>query len=99
MKYAARIDRNQPAIVAALRKLGASVLHLHTLGKGAPDIAIGYKNRNYLVEIKDGNKPPAARALTDDEQRFHDEWRGQVAVIESEEQAIAFILALNQESA
>lgn len=87
----ARVDANQPAIVEALRKMGATVLHLHTIGKGAPDIAVGYKGKNALVEIKDGSKPPSARKLTPDEEKFHAEWRGQVTVIESVDEAIAFI--------
>jgi hypothetical protein len=91
MKFAARIDANQPAIVAAIRKMGATVLHLHTIGKGAPDILIGYQGKNALVELKDGAKPPSARKLTPDEEKFHAEWRGQVAIIESVDEAIAFI--------
>lgn len=97
MKFAARIDSNQPQIVAALRELGASVLHLHTIGKGAPDILIGYQGKNALVELKDGDKPPSARKLTPDEQKFHAEWRGQVAIIESVEEAVAFIQTTNWE--
>lgn len=97
MKFAARIDANQPAIVAAIRKLGATVLHLHTIGKGAPDILIGYQGKNALVELKDGAKPPSARKLTPDEQKFHAEWRGQVAIIESVDEAIAFIQTTNWE--
>ncbi len=97
MKFAARIDANQPAIVAALRKLGATVLHLHTIGKGAPDILIGYQGKNALVELKDGDKPPSARKLTPDEVKFHAEWRGQVAIIESVDEAVAFIQTTNWE--
>lgn len=93
----ARVDANQPAIVEALRKLGATVLHLHTIGKGAPDIAVGYMGKNALIEIKDGSKPPSARKLTPDEERFHAEWRGQVAVVESVDEAIAFITGTNWE--
>ena len=87
----ARVDANQAVIVAALRKLGATVLHLHQLGKGAPDLAVGYEGRNYFLELKDGSKPPSARKLTPDEAKFHAEWRGQVAVIESVDEAIAFV--------
>lgn len=93
----ARVDANQPAIVEALRKMGASVLHLHTIGKGAPDIAIGYKGKNALIEIKDGSKPPSARQLTEDEKKFHAEWRGQVAIINSVDEAIDFIKTTNWE--
>jgi hypothetical protein len=89
----ARVDANQPKIVAALRKMGASVLHLHTLGDGAPDLLIGMHGINKLVELKDGTKPPSARKLTPDETKFHAEWRGQVAIINSVDEAIAFIVA------
>ncbi len=87
----ARVDANQKSIVAVLRKMGATVLHLHTLGKGAPDILVGHQGKNALVEIKDGSKPPSAQKLTPDEAAFHSEWRGQVAIINSVDDAIAFI--------
>lgn len=88
----ARVDANQPQIVAALRKMGASVLHLHQVGNGCPDILVGFRSKNALVEIKDGSKPPSARKLTKDEAVFHAEWRGQVAVINSVDEAIEFIV-------
>lgn len=94
---AARIDKNQPAIVALFRKLGASVLHLHTLGGGAPDIAVGYRGRNALVEIKDGDKPPSAQKLTPDEEAFHRDWRGQVAIIRTEAEVVAFLAQFSQD--
>lgn len=77
-KYAARVDRNQPEIVKAIRKEGWTVLHLHTLGKGAPDILVGKDGENFLIEIKDGEKPPSKRKLTPDEAEFSEEWEGQV---------------------
>ena len=60
MRRAARIDRNQPEIVEALRKLGASVQPLHTVHDSVPDLLIGYQGRNFLLEVKDGTKPPSA---------------------------------------
>ena len=51
-----KVDSNQTRVVKALRELGATVQHLHAVGKGCPDIVVGYKNRNYLLEIKDGEK-------------------------------------------
>lgn len=92
MRYAAKIDANQPSIVSALRKIGASVLHLHTLGKGAPDILIAYRGRNVLLEIKDGSLPPSARALTPDEAKFHAEWRGELHIVHSVEDAIRAVV-------
>ena len=87
MRQVARIDKNQPAIVQALRGMGAEVLHTHTLGKGAPDIIVGHHGVNYLFEIKDPAQPKSKRHLTDDEQEFHARWRGTVYVIESFEDA------------
>lgn len=82
-KFAARIDKNQPDIVKSFRKLGCSVAHIHMVGGGIPDIIVGFQGKNYLIEIKDGSKPPSGRKLTSDEQVWHDEWRGSVHIIET----------------
>lgn len=92
MRRAARVDANQAEIVAALRKLGATVQPLHTIGKGCPDIMAGFKGRNVLFEIKDGAKSPSARALTGDEMEWIAQWRGSVHVVETVEQAIGKLL-------
>lgn len=87
MRRAARIDRNQPEIVKVLRSLGATVQPLHTIGKGCPDLVIGYRGKNFLVEVKDSMQPPSKRALTADELEWHVMWEGQVCVVESAEAA------------
>jgi hypothetical protein len=51
------------------------------LGGGAPDLAIGYRGKTVLVEIKDGTKPASRRRLTPDEARFFESWRGEAAVV------------------
>lgn len=83
MRRAARVDRNQPEIVKAFRDAGATVQPLHTIGKGCPDIVVGYRGRNYLVEIKDGTLPPSKRALTADELTWHVLWQGHVCIVDS----------------
>tara|TARA_R110000868_G_scaffold207722_1_gene456714 strand:- start:3982 stop:4266 length:285 start_codon:yes stop_codon:yes gene_type:complete len=88
---AARIDANQTAIIAALRQLGASVQPLHTVGGGVPDLLVGYRSRNYLIEIKDGAKPPSARKLTPEQVVWHEAWRGAVCVVTSPDEAIEFV--------
>jgi|HubBroStandDraft_4_1064222.scaffolds.fasta_scaffold59974_3 hypothetical protein len=83
-----RVDANQPEIVDALRACGMSVLSLAAVGKGCPDLLIGWRGRNILLEVKDGSKPPSGRQLTDDEKDFRDSWRGSVFLVESVEQAV-----------
>jgi len=88
MRRAAAVDANQKAIVAALRTVGCSVLPLHAVGKGCPDLLVGWGGFNLLMEVKDGKKPPSARALTQDQVDFHRDWRGHVAVVTSVKEAL-----------
>ena len=91
MSRAAKVDSNQREIVAALRGVGVTVQTLHTVGKGCPDLLIGVRGTNLLIEVKDGAKPPSARKLTPDEEDWHAKWRGQVAIVESVEQALDLV--------
>ena len=84
-----RVDSNQAEIVADLRKCGATVLLLHEVGKGSPDILVGFRGVNYLIEIKvpDGK-------LNVLQQLFYGDWRGQVAIARTSEEALHIIGAL-----
>lgn len=88
---AAKADANQPQIVDALRKLGCTVQHLHMIGKGCPDIAVGWQGKTYLLEIKDGSKKPSDQALTEAEANWHRDWRGHVATVNSVKAALEAI--------
>jgi hypothetical protein len=88
----AAVDANQPEIVSALRHAGATVIHTHTVGKGAPDIVCGFRGVTFLLEIKDGSKPPSRRALTEDEFALHTTWRGgPLVVVSSVDEALEAI--------
>ena len=76
MRTAARVDANQKQVVLNLRQLGCKVLILSMVGKGCPDLLIGYNGRLTLVELKDGDKPPSKQKLTEDEEVFFEEWEG-----------------------
>lgn len=91
MRYAAKVDDNQPSIVSDLRKLGVSVQPLHTVGKGVPDLLCGFRGKNILIEVKDGAKMPSQQKLTKDQKDWHSAWRGQVAVVNSTEQALELL--------
>jgi hypothetical protein len=92
MRTAAKIDANQKAIVETLRRAGCRVAITSMLGKGHPDLMIGYAGTIVVAELKDGSKPKSERRLTQAEQRWHDEWAGYpVFVIESEAGALAML--------
>lgn len=92
MRRAAKVDRNQAEIVAALRKVGATVTDTSKVGNGFPDLTVGFRGKTYLMEVKDGSKPPSARELTADQIEWHIEWRGgPCAVVNSVDEALAFI--------
>lgn len=98
MRRANRIDANATEIVKALRSVGAYV-RIVSQGDGLPDLLVGYQNpvskQRYcwLVEIKDGRKPPSARALSEAEQKFFDEWPGGNAVIVTSSQEALDLIA------
>jgi hypothetical protein len=81
MRRAAKVDRNHSEIAGAFVAMGCSVRSLAAVGGGMPDLIVGMPGINMLVEVKDGEKPPSARKLTDDQAKFHAEWRGPVATV------------------
>jgi len=82
-RRAAKVDRNQSQIVAALRDIGASVEPIHALGGGVPDLLVGFRGRTLLMEVKtdDGR-------LTPQQVKFHQSWRGQTAIVRSIDEAL-----------
>lgn len=75
-----RTDKNQQAIVKALRKIpGVSVEPLTKQKGGCPDLLIGISRggvkRNYLIELKVGKED-----LTPKERIWHIKWQGQVTI-------------------
>lgn len=91
MRKAARRDDNHAEIVQALRQIGCTVQDLAAVGDGCPDILVGFRGRNLCLEIKDGAKPPSARKLTPEQCVWHQDWRGQVVVVESVNQALQVV--------
>ena len=83
MRRASRVDSNQVAVVAALRKIGASVLHLHREGGGCPDLLAGYRGRNVLLEVKMPGEEPNALQV-----EFIATWGGELHVVHSAQEAI-----------
>ncbi len=96
---ARRVDENQSRIVDALRRVGMSVQVTSAVGEGFPDLVVGWKREirgvslptNLLMEVKDGSRPPSERRLTDAQEVWHREWRGQVVVVKTIAEALAAV--------
>ena len=92
MRRAAKVDANQEQVVQALRAIGATVQSLAGVGKGVPDLLVGYQGKTILFEIKDGRKPPSERRLTEDQLTWHGAWRGgPLAVVDGPDAALRML--------
>lgn len=79
MRHKASLDANHTEIVAALRQIGATVVDLAKVGKGCPDILVGFRGKTYLMEIK--TKTGHVRAT---QEQFFRSWSGgHIAVVRS----------------
>jgi len=76
VRRASKVDANQKEVVERFEAFGCSVLHLHTVGQGCPDLLVGISGVNVLVEIKDGGKVESKQKLSDKQVEWHEEWRG-----------------------
>lgn len=81
-----RIDKNQSSIVDALRRVGASVQSLADVGGGCPDLLVGLRGRNYLMEVKASNKMLNAK-----QKEWHQTWHGDVHIVRSPEDALGVL--------
>lgn len=87
-----KVDANQGEIVQALREAGASVTDLHEVGKGCPDIVVGWIDRKSLIphtvlmEIKTENG-----RMTPEEKDWWATWQGHALVIRSPREALIAI--------
>jgi hypothetical protein len=70
------------------------VTSLASVGNGCPDLLVGIRKVTTVMEVKDGEKPPSKRKLTEAEQDWHDAYRGSVYIVESVEQALAVLATL-----
>jgi Holliday junction resolvase len=92
-RWAARVDANKAAIVAALRAAGATVYDL----RRPVDILCGYRGQTVLIEIKvlTGKRAPKAAAYTEGQSTFLRTWKGgPVATVTDPEGALRAIGAL-----
>lgn len=95
MRRSAKIDINQPAIVAELEKLGCSVVSLASVGNGCPDIAVALIGKTFLIEIKNEDY---YWKLEDKQKTFLLGWKADVPIIESVKDAADFVTAVRTDT-
>ena len=83
-----RVDANQSEVVALLNEMpGVVALVIHE----PVDILVGYRCRNFLFELKDGNKKDYEHAYTQKQKDFLRDWPGQVRVAKSFDEVLKVI--------
>jgi len=94
VRRAAKVDANQAQVVAALRAVACEVECLHAVGGGVADLLVYRRptQRLFLIEVKDGSKPPSERRLTPAQEGWHR--RFPVSVATSVEDALRIVGAL-----
>jgi Holliday junction resolvase len=84
MRRAAKRDANETEIIKALRQIGATVQPINAAD--TPDLLIGYQGINYLMEVK-----TEKGKLKPGQIDWHDNWRGQCAVVRSVDEAFMIL--------
>lgn len=83
-RRAAKRDGNEAEIIEALLLAGATVRQLSAAG--VPDLLVGFRGTNILLEVK-----TASGSLTEDQFEFFEDWNGQCEVVRTVEEALKAI--------
>ena len=84
-RYAKQRDANEAEIVTALESIGCTVHRLDT----PVDLLVGYRARNFLIEVKNPETDYGKNDRSTDTQRdFFATWKGQVRKVKTIEEAI-----------
>lgn len=87
-RTAAKRDKSETPIITALKGVGATIKQLSE--KGVPDLLVGFREVNYLIEAKTGKGK-----LTLDQEKFFEEWQGQKGIARNADEALIIIGAID----
>ena len=92
MRKHGKVDDTQDGIVKVLRGIGVSVEILSSVGDGFPDLLVGFRGQNILLECKrDSGK------LTKDQLEWMAKWTGRrPQIVRSSHEALLAIGAIKQ---
>ena len=90
-RLAKRTDGNHSLVVEQLREAlpEANIFDSSGAGRGFPDLVIGWKGFNFLVELK--NPARGRTRLTKAQVGFHENWQGPIFIAHSSLEVLAHI--------
>jgi len=96
MRRRSRVDATQKPIIEAFRGIGCSVLPLHVIGKGCPDLLVSKCYVTALVECKTGEKARIKPETKEAQDKFMLLWSRDIHIFRanSAEDAISKFLSL-----
>lgn len=80
-------DANEHAIVTALKAVGATIVRISA--DGAPDLLVGFRGRNWLLEVK-----ASKGLLRANQAAWATRWSGKVTTVRSPDEALIAIGAI-----
>jgi endogenous inhibitor of DNA gyrase (YacG/DUF329 family) len=92
MKYGAKKDANHHEVVKALQQAGAYVIDMSHVGKGFPDLIVGFQLKTILMEIKNPKTAYGRKGLNKNQLIWKEQWTGgNFYVVKSPEEALRVI--------
>jgi endogenous inhibitor of DNA gyrase (YacG/DUF329 family) len=90
--YACKKDANHNEVVNAMQKVGAYVLDMSHVGRGFPDLIVGFQSKTILMEIKNPSTAYGKKGLNKNQLKWKEEWTGGTyCVVDSPEAALRMI--------
>ena len=90
--YGKRKDANHNEIVDAMTKVGAYVIDMSHVGKGFPDLIVGFQSKTILMEIKNRKTSYGRKGLNKNQLEWKEQWLGgPYCVVDSPESALRMI--------
>lgn len=92
---AAKVDANHKEVVDALKTIGASIIDASRLGKGMPDLIVGFRGQTILIEVKNPKTQYGRKGLNENQRKWAESWRGgPLAIVDGVEAALRMLKSI-----
>jgi endogenous inhibitor of DNA gyrase (YacG/DUF329 family) len=99
MKYGAKKDANHDDVVSALKGVGACVIDMSNVGRGFPDLIVGFDGLTILVEVKNPKTSYGRKGLNKNQVKWKEMWSGGAyCVVDSPDAALRAIGAKKEQA-